>query len=145
MRRLAIALGAVLALAGAPVALADGNDPRCADWLQHGPPPGVDLGLMCPDRGLMLGEVPLADEPLVPYIIGLLVMAAVLTVVGFIAMRAMAPRRRQPRPADWWPCPACGEANLPDRATCFACQASKGPGTPATSASRADAEPLHPG
>ena len=54
------------------------------------------------------------------------VMAVVLGAFGVIAMRVTSGRKPPRRPAaDWWACPACGVRNRPDRATCFACQASR--------------------
>ena len=81
----------VLALALAPAALADERDPRCDDWALGGAPPGVDIGASCPSPlAAATADVNLGSEPLVPYIVALLVMAAVLTAFGFVAMRVTA-------------------------------------------------------
>ena len=120
----ALAVAMLLALALTPAVLADDRDPRCADWEQHGAPPGVDMAVMCPG-GIALGDVPLGDEPLVPYIVGLLVMAVVLGAFGLVAMRLLAKPKPAVRPADLWPCPACGTPNRPSRSSCYACQAPR--------------------
>jgi zinc finger protein len=118
-----------LALGGAmPAVAADTRDPRCAAWeAASAPPPGIDMATVCPPGEVTTVEVDLDREPLIPYVVGLVVMAAVLGVFGLIAMRVTAPRpdRRATRPEDWWACPSCGERNRPDRAHCFACQASR--------------------
>ncbi|HEY3336476.1 MAG TPA: zinc finger Ran-binding domain-containing protein [Candidatus Limnocylindrales bacterium] len=115
----------LLALVLAPAVLADDNDPRCADWKRNGAPPGVDMAVMCPGSGLAIGDLPLGEEPLVPYIVGLLVMAVVLGAVGLLAMRLTARPRRGLRPDDLWSCPACGTTNQPSRASCYACGVSR--------------------
>ncbi len=121
----------VLVLAVAPVALADERDPRCDAWEQAGAPPGIDMAASCPSTsGATTAEVDLDNEPLVPYIAGLLVMAAVLTVFGFIAIRVTARPRRDPKGRAWWTCAACGSLNQPRRTACFACQASRAEPTP---------------
>ena len=117
----AVALLAVLVLA--PTVLADDRDPRCGDWERHGVPPGTNMALMCPGGGgVGLGDIQLGDEPLVPYIVGLLVVAVVLGGFGLVAMRLLATPKRPLRPDDLWPCAACGTANLPTRTSCHACQ-----------------------
>jgi len=120
----AVALLAVLVLA--PTVLADDRDPRCGDWERHGVPPGTNMALMCPGGGgVGLGDIQLGDEPLVPYIVGLLVVAVVLGGFGLVAMRLLASPKRPLRPDDLWPCAACGTANLPTRRSCHACQSPR--------------------
>jgi hypothetical protein len=137
---LAITLGAAM-----PVLAAD-RDPRCEDWeAASAPPPGIDLSIACPVRELRTEAVDLDSEPLLPYVVGLVVMAGVLGVFGVIAMRVTRPRpdRRSGRAEDWWACPSCGAANSRDRAACFACQAPRG--APVTgAASAAPTEDPHP-
>ena len=106
--RPALAAALRLALIVAPSVVADDRDPRCPDWEEHGAPPGVDMAVMCPG-GLALGDVPLGDEPLVPYVVGLIVMACVLGVVGLVATRVLAKPARPVRAADLWP----GQSSLP--------------------------------
>jgi hypothetical protein len=120
--------------AAAPAFAADARDPRCEDWeAALTPPPGIDMSVLCPAAAVRTEAVDLDKEPLLPYVVGLVVMAAVLAAFGVVAMRVTSPKKGRARPAaDWWACPACGVRNRPDRATCFACQAS-----------RADA-PAHP-
>jgi len=135
MRRLIAPVAAawlvlVLVLSAAPAVLADERDPRCDAWEQVGPPPGIDMAASCPstsEAGTRAGteEVDLDSEPLVPCIAGLLVMATVLTVFGFIAIRVTARPRRDPKGRAWWTCAACGSPNQPRRTACFACQASR--------------------
>ena len=63
-------------------------------------------------------------EPLVPYIVALLVASGVLVVVGVVAMQVnRAPAR--PRQLDLWACPACGTSNAGDRDSCYACGAAR--------------------
>ena len=142
---IALAIGAVIVLTLAPMVLADDRDPRCSDWEQHGAPPGLDLATVCPQGPLDVG-VDLAREPLVPYIVALLVVAGVLTAFGFVAMRLLAPRpaARHARPEDWWVCASCGTRNRPDRAVCYACQASRA-GARAGDPQRADEPAAEPG
>ena len=113
--------------AAAPAFAADVRDPRCEDWeAALTPPPGIDMTVLCPPAEGRTEAVDLDDEPLLPYVVGLVVMAIVLGVFGVVAMRMSAPRKPRPRPAaDWWACPACGLRNRPDRASCFGCQASR--------------------
>ena len=142
MRRLLSGAGAglvvvlALALVLAPAVLADERDPRCAAWEQSGPPAGTDMALLCPGAGPTEADVDLDSEPLVAYIVALLVVAGVLTVFGLVAMRVTAGPRPGGRAAHvaWWTCAACGSPNRPDRGACFACHAS-----------RADPAPTHPG
>jgi hypothetical protein len=111
-----------------PALAADTRDPRCAAWeAASTPPPGIDLSVVCPPADVTTEVLDLGEEPLLPYVVGLVVMAAVLGVFGIVAMRLTAPRpdRHATRPADWWACPSCGERNRPDRAHCFACEASR--------------------
>ena len=110
MRRLLPLLVAwLLVLAPAPAALAD--DPTT-------------------EPGFATEAVNLGAEPLVPYIVALLVTSAGLTIVGLVAIQVNrkpteAARRR--RRAAWWPCPACATSNAGDRDTCFACGAGRAP------------------
>ena len=119
---LAIALGAV-----SPALGAEPRDPRCDAWEAGAPPPGTNMSAMCPPAEAPGDAVDLDKEPLVPYVVGLVVMALVLGTFGVVAMRVMAPRpeRRASRAEDWWACPSCGVRNRPDRAHCFACQGSR--------------------
>jgi hypothetical protein len=135
MRRLLATVGSAalvlaLTLAPAPVpALAAGApDPRCAGWEQSGPPPGIDMAAACPPAGPGEADVDLGTEPLVAYIVALLVVAGVLTVFGFVAMRYTAQPAGGRRRADagWWTCAGCGSPNRPDRGACFACHVSRG-------------------
>ena len=119
---LAIALGtAVPTLAAGP------RDPRCDAWEAGAPPPGTNMAAMCPTEGAGGEAIDLDKEPLIPYVVGLVVMALVLGTFGVVAMRVMAPKPvgRTAPAKDWWACPSCGERNRPDRAHCFACQASR--------------------
>ena len=119
---LAIALGAAV-----PALAADARDPRCEAWEAGVPPPGTNMSAMCPAVDGASEAIDLDKEPLIPYVVGLVVMALVLGTFGVIAMRVMAPKRA-PRTAsakDWWACPSCAVRNRPDRAHCFACQASR--------------------
>ena len=129
LRRALLVLLAVLISSGAamPAFGADVRDPRCEDWeAASAPPPGIDLRAACPPRAVRTDDVSLDREPLLPYVVGLVVMAGVLGVVGMIAMRVTAPRPSPRRRATgWWACPSCGERNRPDRASCFACQGSR--------------------
>jgi hypothetical protein len=129
LRRALLVLLAVLISSGAAVPAfgADARDPRCEDWeAASASPPGIDLRAACPPRAVRTDDVSLDREPLLPYVVGLVVMAGVLGVVGLIAMRVTAPRPSPRRRATgWWACPSCGERNRPDRASCFACQASR--------------------
>jgi hypothetical protein len=119
---LAIALGAAV-----PTLAADARDPRCDAWEAGGPPPGTDMAARCPPEQAASEAIDLDTEPLIPYVVGLVVMAVVLGTFGVVAMRLMAPKPA-PRTApakDWWACPSCAVRNRPDRAHCFACQASR--------------------
>lgn len=120
--------GLLLALAPAALAADPVRDPRCADWEAGTPPPGINLDEACPPLGATEVDVDLDREPLVPYIVALIVVALVLMVFGFIAMRVMRPPARRVRPSDFWTCPSCGTANRPDRTSCFSCQATRDPG-----------------
>lgn len=118
----------LLALAPAILAADPDRDPRCADWEAGTPPPGINMDEACPALGATEVEVDLDREPLVPYIVALIVVSLVLTVFGFIAMRVMRPPARRVRPSDFWTCASCGTQNRPDRSSCFSCQASRDPG-----------------
>jgi hypothetical protein len=119
---LAIALGTAV-----PTLAADPRDPRCDAWEAGAPPPGTNMAAMCPTGDAASESIVLDKEPLIPYVVGLVVMALVLGTFGVVAMRVMAPKpvRRNAPAKDWWACPSCGERNRPDRAHCFACQASR--------------------
>ena len=135
---LSIALGAAVpALALA----ADSRDPRCDAWEAGAPPPGTNMAAACPPREITSEAVNLENEPLVPYVAGLVVMAIVLGAFGLIAMRVLAPKpeRRPSGAQDWWACPSCGVRNRPDRAHCFACEGSRD-----TVAAVPATEDLHP-
>jgi hypothetical protein len=118
---LAIMLGAAV-----PALAAESRDPRCDAWEAGAPPPGTNMTAMCPPVEVT-NEVDLDKEPLIPYVVGLVVMALVLGTFGVVAMRVMAPKpqQRTSRAEDWWACPSCGERNRPDRAHCFACEGSR--------------------
>ena len=124
---LLILLALLIALgAAAPAFGADTRDPRCdAGEAASTPPPGISMTTVCPRGAVTTEAVDLDNEPLLPYVVGLLVMAGVLAVFGVVAMRAANPKPKRRPAADWWACPACGVRNRPDRATCFACQASR--------------------
>ena len=119
---LVLALGAAVPASGA-----EPRDPRCDAWEAASPPPGTDMAAVCPAAAISTETVDLDKEPLVPYVVGLVVMAIVLGTFGVVAMRIMRPRPapRASTAADWWACPSCGVKNRPDRAHCFACQASR--------------------
>jgi len=116
-----------------PVLAAGDSDPECVDGgARGGPPAGTDMSTACPVRELRTEVVDLDTEPLLPYVVGLVVMAGVLGMFGAIAMRVAPahPNRRRSHEEDWWPCPSCGAQNPSDRARCFSCQASRaGPST----------------
>src|SRR5689334_10595255 len=114
---LLILLALLIALgAAAPAFGADARDPRCADWeAAPTPPPGINLRAVCPPSEVTTEEVDLDNEPLLPYVVGLVVMAVVLGVFGVVAVRMTTPRSGQRRPAaDWWACPSCGVRNRPN-------------------------------
>lgn len=77
-------------------------------------------------------EVNLGAEPLMPYIVALVVTSVVLIVVGVVAMqvnRRPPPGSRRPGRRAWWTCTACSMVNSADRETCFACEAARTPPT----------------
>lgn len=124
-RTLVVAVALLLLTAGAALG-ADGRDPRCAEWERSGPPPGIDMLDTCPSVGVTTAAVDLDSEPLMPWIVALLVVAGVLTLFGLVAMRFTAtPARPRGRPADWWTCAACRSRNTAERTACFACHASR--------------------
>jgi hypothetical protein len=104
MRRLSLPLAAVGILALAPAAL--GADPT----------------------GSSVADTDLASEPLLPYVVGLLVAAVTLAIVGVVVTvlrgRRPAGRTRRDRAA-WWTCPACQAANAPGGPACYACHAPR--------------------
>ena len=128
----ALAIGLASAV---PTLAADPRDPRCDAWEAGAPPPGTNMAAMCPAAGPRSEAIDLDKEPLIPYVVGLVVMALVLGTFGVVAMRVMAPRpqRRASLAEDWWACPSCGERNRPDRAHCFACQGSRDTVAPSAS------------
>ena len=124
-------LAAALLLACvATAALADGRDPRCDGWEANGAPPGTEMAAMCPAAtGITTADVDIGAEPAYPYLVGLLVMAAVLTVFGLVVMRFTPGSTKGRRAArSPWTCPACGAANPPDRGSCFACHETRASG-----------------
>ncbi len=133
MRRLlALVAAAWLVLTLAPAALAD--DPRCADWEQNGAPAGVDLRLVCTATqviGAYTGQSTTDpnQEPLLPYVVGLLVTGIGLASVGVVATKVVgrkAGRRLAPeRPDAWWVCPSCQSVNAEGRPACYACHAPR--------------------
>ncbi len=80
------------------------------------------------DPGPSTVEVNLGADPLMPYIVALLVMSGVLAMVGFVAMQVNrkppAGARRRGQNA-WWPCGSCATSNAGDRDTCYACAAPR--------------------
>jgi hypothetical protein len=80
-----------------------------------------------PDAGAVpqTVDIALGSEPLVPYIVALLVTSGVLVVVGLVAMRVdRAPSAAaRARRAALWTCAACSTENAGDRVTCFGCGA----------------------
>jgi hypothetical protein len=69
----------------------------------------------------------MASEPLLPYVVALLVAGVTLLVVGVVLIatsgrRGAPPRRRTREP---WTCAACGTPNAPDRGDCYACHARR--------------------
>ncbi|MCJ7710012.1 MAG: zinc finger Ran-binding domain-containing protein [Chloroflexi bacterium] len=83
-----------------------------------------------PAPSFVTADVVLGTDPLLPYVVALLVMSAVLMVVGAIAVvmnrRPSRPAKGRGRPA-WWACVACGTTNVDDREACFSCGASRAP------------------
>lgn len=102
------------------------GDPRCPEWRANGAPPGVDVSIVCP-AGAVASTT--ADSDLMPYLGGAVTIAAVLLVVGFVAMRATArpSARRRARSAAgaWWRCPACRSVNAAVRGVCGSCGATQ--------------------
>jgi len=136
-RLLPLLAAAWLALALAPAVLAD--DPRCADWEQHGAPPGIDMKALCTANQIIdtytgRTRVDVTDEPLLPYAGAALVTGLALAVVGVLATRfvgAKAGRRLAPEiPDDWWTCSACQSVNAVGRPVCYACHQAR-PTSPA--------------
>ncbi len=68
-------------------------------------------------------------EPLLPYVVGLLVTGVALALVGVVATRLLGRtpgRRTSPgRPDAWWVCPACQATNAEGRPACYACHAPR--------------------
>lgn len=134
---LLVLLGIVIALAAAPVAIADdpGRDPRCADWEQNGGPPGIDMRLVCTAGEVIgaytgrTGQDDLNRDPLAPYVASLIVAGIVFAIAGVVAARfvgSRAGRRLAPeRPDVWWACPSCKSVNAVGRTTCYACHVSR--------------------
>jgi hypothetical protein len=132
-----VLLGIVIAMAWAPVALADdpARDPRCADWEQNGAPPGIDMRLVCTAGEIIgtytgrTGADDLNRDPLMPYVAGLIVAGISFAIVGVVAARFVggkAGRRLAPeRPDVWWACPSCKSVNADGRTACYACHASR--------------------
>ena len=135
---LVAALSLVVLAALAPAVFADGRDPRCAAWEAGGAPPATDMAALCPPlTGVTTADADISSEPAFPYLVGLVVMATVLTGFGFVAMRLVAPSKPGARPrsaAEWWTCGECGATNQRGRGACFACQTARGPDLPATPA-----------
>lgn len=141
-RLVAFLAAAWLVLGPAPAVLAD--DPRCADWEQHGAPPGIDLRLACAANEIIDTYTGNGDEPATDLPLGQYAAAALLAGVGLAILAVLVTRflgRRAARrlasqaPDDWWICPACRSVNAVDVATCYACHASPagspGAGSPA--------------
>ena len=102
--------------------------------------PGIVLGLAIPPAARADGATPapsvvttdvvIGGEPLLPYVVALLVMSAVFMVVGIVAVlvnrRPSRPARGRGQPA-WWTCATCGTHNVDDRDTCYACGSGRAP------------------
>ena len=138
---------AIAVAAAVPALAAEPLDPRCAAWeAASEPPPGINMATVCPPAAIASEAMALDKEPLVPYVVGLVVMGVVLGAFGVIAMRVMSPRRERQAStaADWWACPSCGVRNRPDREHCFACEASRD-SSPGPSAAAVDPAPATEG
>jgi hypothetical protein len=134
---LLVLLGTVVTMATAPVALADdpARDPRCADWEQNGAPPGIDMRLVCTAGEIIetytgrSGASDLNQDPLAPYVAGLIVAGIGFAIAGVVATRFVggkAGRRLAPeRPDVWWACPSCKSVNADGRTACYTCHASR--------------------
>jgi hypothetical protein len=98
--------------------------------------------------GTSPADASLASEPLLPYVVGLLVAAVTLAIVGVVVTVTRRDRRTGAgaRGATaWWTCPACGASNAPGRPDCFACQAPRGAdGTAPAAVSTPEAAPSAP-
>ena len=68
---------------------------------------------------------PVLGDPLVPYIVALLVAGLTLLVVGIVVVvsgrRKTADDRRTRAAAGWWRCEICDAENASDRGECYAC------------------------
>ncbi len=83
------------------------------------------------------GTDPVLGDPLLPYIVALLVAGLTLLIVGIVVVVTgrgrTASDRRTRVAAGWWRCETCGADNAPDRRECYACQAPRDRGAePAT-------------
>jgi len=72
---------------------------------------------------------PVLGDPLLPYVVALLVAGLTLLILGILVVvtgrgKSGASRRTQVD-AGWWACRACGAHNAPDRTECYACRASR--------------------
>ena len=76
---------------------------------------------------------PVGGEPLLPYVVALLVAGVTLLIVGILVVVTgrgrPATRPRTRGGAGWWRCPACGADNAPDRPDCYACMAPRDDGS----------------
>ncbi len=93
-------------------------------------PPAALADAATPAPSFVTADVVLGTDPLLPYVVALLVMSAVLMVVGAIAIvvnrRPSRPAGERGQPA-WWACASCGTTNVDDREACFSCGASRAP------------------
>ncbi len=76
---------------------------------------------------------PVAGDPLLPYVVALLVAGVTLLIVGILVVVTgrgkPANGSRTRAGAGWWTCPACGAHNSPDRPDCYACMAPRDDGS----------------
>ncbi len=92
---------------------------------------------------------PVLGDPLVPYIVALLVAGLTLLVVGIVVVvsgrRKTADDRRTRAAAGWWRCEICDAENASDRRECYACQAPRDRGTEPSAGDEPDPAPGSPG
>ncbi len=76
---------------------------------------------------------PVLGDPLLPYIVALLVAGLTLLIVGIVVVVSgrgkTADARRTRAAAGWWRCSICDADNASDRSECYACQAPRDRGT----------------
>jgi hypothetical protein len=126
----ALCLAVALAVTGGVAAADPARDPRCAEWEQHGAPPGIDMRLVCAATevidtytGQTAGDV--TREPAAAWAAAALVTGLGLAIVAVLATRFIggrAGRRLAPESPDaWWVCPSCQSLNAVGRPACYAC------------------------